>query len=93
MTWAGILFLLLFAGLGFVSRPLVALGIALAGVAVLLVGTSQTPEELFGPKGVSPMVAASVFWMLAALIAYLMGFFIRQPDTLCLNSSAPRVTV
>ena len=77
MTWAGILFLLLFAGLGSVSRPLVALGIALAGVAVLLVGTSQTPEELFGPKGFSPMVAASVFWMLAALIAYLMGFFIR----------------
>ena len=77
MTVAGLLFLALFGGLGFVSRPLLALGIALAAVAVMLLGTSRRPDELISSAGVSPMAAAAVFFMVAALLAYLMGYLCR----------------
>lgn len=77
MTIAGIVLLVLFGGLGFVSRPLLALGIALAGVGVLLIGTSRRPDELISSAGVSPIVAAAVFFMVAALLAYLMGYLLR----------------
>ena len=77
MTIAGIVLLVLFGGLGFVSRPLLALGIALAGVGVLLIGTSRRPDELISSADVSPIVAAAVFFMVAALLAYLMGYLLR----------------
>jgi tetrahydromethanopterin S-methyltransferase subunit D len=77
MTIAGIVLLVLFGGLGFVSRPLLALGIALAGVGVLLIGTSRRPDELISSAGVSPIVAAAVFFMVAVLMAYLMGYLCR----------------
>lgn len=77
MTIAGVIFFVLFGLLGFVSRPLLALGIALAGAAVLLLGTSRRPDELISSAGVSPIVAAVVFFLVAALLAYLMGYLMR----------------
>lgn len=77
MIWFSLLFLAVFGGFGLMSRPLLALGFTMLGVAVMIMGTWQRPQDLIGGSS-SPIMIGVTLFMFAALLAYLMGYILRR---------------